>query len=256
MARGKRHIFRRSQENDSLLHAEEEHRKRENKKEEFFLAASHQLKSPVAIIQWCLQSIMENPPADPEERKYVEKALQQANSMSDLITDMLRVFRLMRSQTEETYIQVNVNQLITEVYEQYCVVAEQRQVRLRLGPIEILPTVYADPHYLKQALINLVDNAIKYTPSGKSVEIRARQVRKKEIEFEVIDEGIGITPADQAQLFKEFFRSVAARDMIHDGTGLGLVLVKQIAEKLDGSIHVKSEFGKGSTFTLRIPFKD
>ena len=218
---------------------------------EFFLAASHQLKSPVAIIQWCLQSILEDqallPNADAE---LVRKALLQANAMSQLITDMLHVFKL--EGAERTLVRVPLGPLVPAVVQQYESLAHQHQVSLVYGPAEALPEVLAEEQYLKQAIINLVDNAIKYSRPGGRVTVTAG-VREQWVEVTVTDQGIGMTPADQEQLFHEFYRSPEARKVAHEGTGLGLVLVKHIIEGFGGSIEVKSDSGRGSTFILRLP---
>jgi two-component system phosphate regulon sensor histidine kinase PhoR len=232
----------------------EEERRQLEKKEEFFMAASHQLKAPVAIIQWCLQSVLEAPPPDPQVQKLVSKALGQAEAMKDLISDMLHVFRLMRDRDQNSYVQVDMNALLQEIYRQFLPSAQNRQVHLRMGAVEVLPPVFADPTYLKQAFVNLVDNAIKYTPAGRGVTLAARhRPHRHEVEIMVTDEGIGIAEADQSRLFTEFFRAASAQDMVHDGTGLGLVLVKHIIEKFGGEILYESQVGKGTAFTVRLP---
>ena len=109
-----------------------------------------------------------------------------------------------------------------------------------------------DEAYFRQAVINLIDNAIKYSPEGGKVVVTA-ETKGKSMELSVQDEGIGMTDADQMKLFTEFFRSEEAKQVSHEGTGLGLVLVKQIIEELGGEIHVKSQLHKGSTFMIKLP---
>lgn len=239
-------------------HQEIAKQKEDDKKVEFFLAASHQLKSPIAIIQWCLQSVMElSQNLDSQNRSYVSKALVQADAMSDLITDMLNVFRLMRGQDgPQTYSQVNLNTVLNQIMQQYNLVAEQKEVRLIGGDIEILPAILANEPYVRQVFINLIDNAIKYTPKGKVVMVSAQvvKVQKTEmIEVKVKDQGIGMTDADRAHLFTEFFRSPAAREIAHEGTGLGLVVVKHVVEDMGGTITVETKENQGTTFTVHLP---
>jgi signal transduction histidine kinase len=222
-------------------------------KTEFFMAASHQLKSPVAIVQWCLQSVLENKELDAQTKKLSERALTQADAMSQLLGDMLRVFRLMHKGGEsQVLVPVNMNKLLDEVLQQYEPVAVKQGVRVQVGPLEQLPNVLADEAFLKQAVINILDNAIKYSPSGGTVEFTAA-VHEKMIQITVTDHGIGIPDAEQGRLFTEFFRGELAKEKTDNGTGLGLVLVKHILEALGGGISVSSTVGKGSTFTLRIP---
>jgi signal transduction histidine kinase len=222
-------------------------------KTEFFMAASHQLKSPVAIVQWCLQSIMEKQDLDADTKKLVSRALGQADGMSQLLGDMLRVFRIVHKGSEvQTLVPVNMNKLLESSLKQEEPVALQQQVKIQVGPVEQLPLVLADEAYLKQAIINIVDNAIKYSPAGSMVEVSA-EVKKGLIEITVKDHGIGIPEAEQGRLFTEFFRGELAKSKTDNGTGLGLVLVKHIVEALGGSISFTSVVGKGSEFTLRIP---
>lgn len=224
-----------------------------DKKMEFFLAASHQLKSPVAIIQWCLQSILEEGHTEGKDQEMVRKALIQANAMGQLVTDMLHVFRLQDAERRGQSLTVTeLNGIIDEVLLQYETVASRREMHLVRGPREADIKVMADPPYLKQALINLVDNALKYSKPGGTVTV-SLVTEKETAVLAVTDQGIGISDLDQHRLFTEFFRTQEAQAMTHEGTGLGLVLVKHVMESFGGEIVVKSVLGKGSTFSLRLP---
>lgn len=224
------------------------------RKTEFFLAASHQLKSPVAIIQWCLQSVMELGRVDNKSNEMVRKAMNQANIMSQLIADMLHVFHLMnRKGSEREFSQVNINQLLRQVLEDYEPIAHMKGVHLVKGPMEVLPKVLAEEPYLKQVFVNLIDNAIKYSSSGGTVSVSCQVAKGGYAEIVVQDNGIGISEVDQAKLFTEFFRTPEAREITSEGTGLGLVLVKRIVEEFGGEVKVKSALHKGSVFTVRLP---
>ena len=221
------------------------------------MAASHQLKAPIAIIQWCLETVMENADKmEKSDRENIRRAVIQADAMSALVTDMLHVFKLMRNQDgPQSFTSVNVNAIIDEVFEQYLPVSEKRKVHLGKGVIESLPQISANQGYFKQVIINLVDNAIKYTQESGYVELTATcNAKKREIEITISDSGIGITEADQAMLFTEFFRSTAAREIAHEGTGLGLVLAKHVVEDMGGSIEVISKVHKGTKFIVRLPY--
>jgi two-component system sensor histidine kinase SenX3 len=183
----------------------------------------------------------------------VQKSVDQAGAMGTLIGDMLHVFKLVgRKDAAHHFMPVDLNTLLDEAVAQCGPAAGRRRIHLMSGPIERLPAVLGDGPYLKQAVINLIDNAIKYSPEGSAVTVAAA-THKREAVISVTDHGIGLTEADQSQLFKEFFRSEAAREMTHNGTGLGLTLVKHIMEEMGGSVRVKSRFGKGSTFELVMP---
>lgn len=224
-----------------------------DQKTEFFMTASHQLKSPVAIVQWCLQSILEKPDLDADTRKLSERALMQADAMSLLLGDMLRVFRIVHKGSQaETLVPLNMNKVLDEVLKQEEPMALKLQVKMQVGPIEQLPLVLGDEAFLKQALINIIDNAVKYSPTGGSVSIAA-EVKKGFIEFVISDHGIGIPEAEQGRLFTEFFRGELAKNKTDNGTGLGLVLVKHIIESMGGTVSFTSEVGRGTTFVLRVP---
>ena len=218
------------------------------------MTASHQLKSPVAIIQWCLQSVLENEEIDPKDVELVRKALIQANAMSHLIVDMLQVFRLQDTKDKGILFEpLNIGDLVDQIVGEYELVAHQRGVHLERGPMAIVPTVAASPTYLRQAIINLIDNALKYTPSGKKVVVSLSYGKDNVLELEVKDQGIGIAEAEQSRLFTEFFRGSEAQEFSREGTGLGLVLVRNIIEEFGGTVQVKSRLHHGSTFTIRLP---
>lgn len=221
-------------------------------KTEFFLTASHQLKSPVAIIQWCLQSLLEEASKfEPGQRKLIQKSLEQANGMSALIQDMLQVFRVMHPKEELVFESVNLNDIVIQLLDEYDPIAQKKGVHLVRGPLEKLPIVLGKSVMLRQALLNLIDNAIKYTPQGKKV-IVSTSLSQGWIQIVIKDEGIGIPSTEQIKLFTEFFRGEEAKE-VASGTGLGLILVKHIAEQHNGKVDCDSEFHKGTTFSLRLP---
>ena len=117
-----------------------------------------------------------------------------------------------------------------------------------------LPSIQADQALLQQALFNLVDNAIKFTDPGGEVAIGLR-LKGDRVEYSVEDSGIGISPADQQNLFEKFFRVSGQQDLDEGGSGLGLAIVKSIAEKHSGVLHVESQLGVGSKFFLELPLR-
>ena len=219
---------------------------------DFFLAASHQLKSPVAIIKWCLESALDRGELSVKDKELVRKANIQAGSMGTLITDMLQVLRLENSDRQNGFERVMLAALIVEIQSQYESFARERGVSLIVRPSRSHHSAMADPTYLKQAIINLVDNAIKYSKPMGTVEIGVDEIDGMTRIF-VHDEGIGINQAEQLMLFREFFRGQEAKTVAYEGTGLGLVLVKHIAESFYGRVEVSSQLGLGSTFALLLP---
>lgn len=223
-----------------------------DQKTEFFLTASHQLKSPVAIIQWCLQSLTENQTTlSPEARKLVNRALGQANDMSRLLQDMLQVFRVIHPKEVLKLEPLRITPIVEELIEQFRPAAEAKKIHLIKGEIENVPLVLAKEMYVREIAKNLLDNALKYTQAGRRITVALRE-RKGMVTLEIADEGIGIPTTEQGKIFTEFFRGAEAQE-VANGTGLGLVLVQRMTESLHGRVSFQSEFRNGSTFTVSLP---
>jgi signal transduction histidine kinase len=141
--------------------------------------------------------------------------------------------------------------LIQELVDELILLADDRQI-VSTFESQSVPSVLGDAQWLKQALINLLDNALRYTPSGGSVTVRLQTVGR-EVTIAVEDTGHGIEPENIPHLFERFYRTDWARAKDSAGTGLGLPIVKEIMEAHGGSISVTSEVNKGSIFTLRLP---
>ena len=133
--------------------------------------------------------------------------------------------------------------------------ASQKNIQMDVDfPKNTMPLIEADLALLQQAIYNLVENAIKYTPANGRVSARLI-IQGDSILFEVQDTGIGIAPADMPRLFEKFYRGSQREAREQKGTGLGLAIVKSITEKHGGKVWVESELGKGSTFYLQVPLK-
>ena len=130
--------------------------------------------------------------------------------------------------------------------------AVTKQIVLAADHVEDIPKVYVDPTLLRQALTNLVDNAIHYTPAGGRVTISAVQ-EKGALLMSVEDTGVGISPADQARLFEKFYPIRNKGGQREIGSGLGLAIVKSIVEQHGGRVKIESQLGAGSLFTIEIP---
>jgi signal transduction histidine kinase len=219
---------------------------------EFFRAAAHQLKSPIAIIQWCLQSALESKEVKGKDREMVLKAVRQADSMGQLIGELSHLFRLSDRSVPLTLTRVDLASLAEKAVSQCSMAAERAGVRLRAGQLETGLSVLADEMLARQSVVNLVDNAIKYSDRDGSVEVTLVS-RKGRALLAVRDHGIGIAPAEMEQVFVEFYRGAQARAHAPEGSGLGLALAQRIAQEFGGSIALESSLGKGSVFTLSLP---
>jgi signal transduction histidine kinase len=188
---------------------------------------------------------------DPEVGSYLADALASAERLIVLVNDLLDIARLESGRVPLDPIALDLQAMVVEIASELAPLANARGQRLTVAG-ELRRLVYADPQLTRQAIMNLVSNAIKYTPTGGDVRLRTH-VEGDRIVCAVQDTGIGIPASAQARLFEKFFRADNALSIDTEGTGLGLYLVKLIAERSGGSISCESIEKQGSTFILTLP---
>lgn len=225
----------------------------ERLKDEFVFIAAHELRTPVTAIRGyaeMLGDLKEKIP--PQGSEFVTRLQQSGARLANLVNDLLEVAR---SQAGRLKVQTSPQDLValiqTTLAELKPLVAEKKHT-LTFTPPAALPTVMADKDKLQEVLVNLIGNAIKYTPVGGQVQV-AVSVKADRVVTAITDTGIGIAPQDQAKLFERFFRVESDATKNIQGTGLGLFIVRQLVERMDGKIWVTSEVGKGSTFSFSLP---
>jgi signal transduction histidine kinase len=189
-----------------------------------------------------------------QQQSYVRKIITGVENMSRLVNNLLDLGRIelgVGLQVETIPIRDTVEHVISTLQLQ----ATQKQIQLTLEVAQSLPLfMEADQALLHQAIYNLVENALKYTPEGGRVTVRLRP-EGESVVFEIQDTGIGIAPSDLPRLFEKFYRARQREARAQHGSGLGLAIVRSIAEQHGGKVWVESELGKGSTFYLQIPLK-
>ncbi len=217
---------------------------------EFMGNLSHDLKTPLTVIHTCLYLLERlEDPAQRAEKIHTIRA--QAALLEDFIQDILTISRL--DYTPILDIQpVDWRALLYGVEARLRPAAEHKQLTFIFDLDEVFPVVMGDANELDRMLVNLVENAILYTPEGGAVRVRG-QAEEDAVMIEVEDTGIGIEESDVEQIFSRFFRASAARRRHQGGTGLGLAIVKRIVEIHHGQLEVESEVGRGSLFRLRLP---
>ena len=225
-------------------------------KSEFLANMSHELRTPLTSIlgfsSVLLQQLFGS--LTDKQRQYLETISASGNHLVTLINEILDLARIEAGREElelETVSVVEVCQSCSDLLQEW---AANRGLELILTFASEVTICVVDKRRLKQILINLLSNAIKFTESG-SVTLRVSQ-SDHDIEFAVIDTGIGIAPSDQALLFQPFQQLVSGLDRKYDGTGLGLALSQKLAQLHDGEITVKSNVAQGSCFTLRLPCRN
>ncbi len=218
-----------------------------NEQQRLLADTSHELRSPLTVIRADLALLRRD--TDPATRaECLQEAEEEAARMSRLITDLLLLAQEPGADILDCA-PVAVDSLLLEVAEQARALAGGRTVVVGDGQT---PAVLADRDRLKQALWNLVDNALRYTEPGGTVRLSARAAGGW-VELMVEDDGVGIPAAHLPRVFERFYRVDRARSRATGGTGLGLAIVKHIARAHGGRTEVASEVGKGSTFVLKLP---
>jgi signal transduction histidine kinase len=218
-------------------------------KMQFIRLVTHELQAPVAAIQNYLQLIMDGYVPPDKQRQTIEKCMDRADEQMALIADLLELGKLQAVGPHSAVTRVSLDELLRKALEPLQLQAEHKRLRLSVDIVGEPLTVRGNPDQLKSVWTNLIGNAIKYTPSGGSVEVSLRGGQGRVV-GEVKDTGIGIPREQQSQLFTEFFRAENAKKMNLRGTGLGLAIVKQVVQNAGGQILVESEAGRGSTFTF------
>jgi signal transduction histidine kinase len=188
-----------------------------------------------------------------QQKEFVSKILTSADQMGNLIENLLDLSRIEAGVGLDLE-RVVFEDLIDGVLQSYRPQAVNKQIRLEVDLEEDMQPVEADATLVRQAIANLVDNAIKYTNAGGSITVRAYQQKGRQY-LAVKDTGLGIAPTDQARLFERFYRARRQETLNVKGTGLGLAIVKSIVQQHGGEVAVESRLGEGSTFTIYIPLR-
>lgn len=222
-------------------------------KSEFVSTVSHDLRAPLTFMRGYATMLPMVGEVNDQQREFVEKILASVERMSKLVDDLLDLGRI------ETGIGLHLTtlqleEMLQDVISGFRPQAVNKQIALEVELAEGLAPVEADPMLMRQAVANLVDNAIKYTPAGGTVTLRAEQQDGRQL-ISVEDSGVGIAPADQPRLFEKFFRAHKEQEDGPRGSGLGLAIVKSIVEQHHGRVQVDSRLGKGSKFTIAFPIR-
>ncbi|MCU1234554.1 MAG: multi-sensor signal transduction histidine kinase [Candidatus Solibacter sp.] len=213
---------------------------------------SHEMRTPLTAIQG-MTELLAAYDVEPGRRREMNLAINdEVKRLASMITEYLNITRLESGATEMRLAPVRVETVLDRILILLGPVAGQRQIQLTRDISPDLPAVLADLDLISRAAENLVSNAIKYSPNGTTVTVAAR-ADEEALFIEVSDQGYGVPESDLARIFEKFYRVPRVQDAGVPGTGLGLSLVREIAELHRGSVSVRSEVGRGSTFTLRIP---
>ena len=218
-------------------------------KDEFISMASHQLRTPLTSVKGYLSMVLEGDvgKVSTSQQKLLDQAFISSQRMVYLIADLLNVSRLKTGKFVITSAPTNLGDMVEGEPSQLTEVAKGKKIKVAYKKPKDLTLLMLDETKVRQVVMNFVDNAIYYTPSGGKVNVEVKEDRNN-VYFTVKDNGMGIPREDQKHLFTKFYRAANARQVRPDGTGLGLFMAKKVVAAQGGTILFESTEGKGSTF--------
>ena len=220
-------------------------------KETFFASVSHDLRTPLTALQGQMDVLLMRPSLDPDVRDGLERISREVRRMVRMTNDLLLSAQL-ESNPDITVVQVNLRELLEDVLADIWVLSDSLELDL---PAEEDVMVSGDYDLLKQMVLNITDNAIKYTPKGGRIKLSLSKIGDWGI-LEVSDSGIGIAPTDLPHVMEPFYRAESSHRSGARGTGLGLAIAKRVAELHSSEIDIESQEGLGTTIRVRLPLLD
>lgn len=229
-------------------------REKEMMRENFVTLVSHQLRSPLASVKQYFAVIAEGfaGGVTEKQKQIISKAGKSLDDLMQLINDWLDMSRINSGRIADKFEPVAIGPVLSEIIEIEKPLAEAGKIKLDLNLGHDTSSVCADRESLKQAIMNIVSNAIHYTPENGTVTVGARE-QDNDVIVEISDTGIGISKDDLPFIFEEFFRVKSSQTQHVTGSGLGLPITKRIIDAHNGRIKVYSELGNGTTFSILLP---
>jgi two-component system phosphate regulon sensor histidine kinase PhoR len=226
-------------------------------KSEFISVAAHQLRTPLSAIKWVVDMVVKGDAGkiNKEQADLLTKAYKSNERMIRLVDDLLNVSRIEEGRFGYNFARYKFDEIINIAIDDIKTKADKKGVAILLDVEPSIPEIEVDRDRILMVLENLLDNAVKYTPAGGKIQLKAKAVLS-ELEVRVKDDGIGIPEKDQAKLFSKFFRAENVVRMETEGTGLGLFIAKNIIEKHHGRLGYNSRENEGTEFWFSIPMNN
>ena len=231
-----------------------EHVKLDSMRKRFVADVSHELKTPITSIMGYAETLSENDVDEETSKKFLERICSEAKRMSILVSDLLTLSRYDTSKAKVRKTEFDLGELVKYAFEGLDLEMKKKSQNGECFVTSNVPLVYADKDGIQRVIINILSNAIKYTPEGGTIKAYVGFVYN-DAYIKIIDTGIGIPKEDLDKIFERFYRVDKARTREMGGTGLGLSIAKEILDQNDGMIDIKSEAGKGTEVVIRIPTK-
>ena len=231
-----------------------EHVKLDNMRKEFVADVSHELKTPITSIMGYADTLLEGDYDDETRTKFLSVISTEARRMAKLVTDLLTLSRYDNKKITSEITSFDLGDLTKKCLEKFKFEIEKKEQSVECFVTASVPPVYADKYGIERVVLNILSNAIKYTPEHGTIKVYVGFVYN-DAYIKVIDNGIGIPEEDLDRIFERFYRVDKARSRELGGTGLGLSIAKEILDQNKGSIDIKSKVGKGTEVVIRIPTK-
>jgi len=223
-------------------------------KSDFLATMSHELRTPLNSILGFSDVLLSNPQLPEKLRRWVENIQGSGRQLLALITDILDLAKIEAGKMQLRPEPFSLAEVSDGMLNMFRPVAEKKHIELKQERAADLPVLHQDAGKVRQILSNLLSNALKFTPEGGRVQFRA-EAAGDSILLKVIDTGVGIAPEDQERVFEKFRQAANPLTREHDGSGLGLSIVRELSKLLGGGVSLHSELGRGSTFTVRLPIQ-
>ncbi len=218
---------------------------------EFLGNVSHELRTPIFAIQGFIETLLDGALDDPKVNKtFLEKANHHTQNLNNLLNDLIDISMIESGEMRMSFRYFNVKEFLEPIVNEMKHHSENKEIELLVHPFRDKLQLFGDRNKLKQVVVNLIQNAIKYTEEGK-VEVIVEE-EEKSGKIIIKDTGIGISAENQSRIFERFYRVDKDRSREVGGTGLGLAIVKHIIEAHGSKVEVESEIGKGSSFWFRL----
>ena len=229
-----------------------EHVKLDNMRKEFVADVSHELKTPITSIMGYSDTLLEGEYDEETRKKFLNVISSEARRMARLVTDLLTLSKYDNNKVNSEVTSFDLGELVKRCQEKLQFEIDKKGHEVECFVTASVPPVVADKFGIERVILNILSNAIKYTPDNGKIKVYVGFVYN-DAYIKVIDNGIGIPEEDLTRIFERFYRVDKARSRELGGTGLGLSIAKEILDKNKGSIDIKSEVGKGTEVVIRIP---
>lgn len=239
----------------AVIHDITEQRRLDDARREFVANVSHELRTPLTNIRSYTETLLDAAGDIPleTEKQFLGVISSESERMARIVTDLLTLSKLDYGRMELRMTRFSLSDLLKKVANAMRLTIQDSGHEMAVEAPDDLPQIVGDRERIEQVVVNILSNAVKYTPSGGHIRLAACALAGNRVRITVEDDGVGIPAADVPRLFERFYRVDKARSRAAGGTGLGLAIAKEIVEQHEGKIALASEYGKGTTVTIALP---